>query len=114
MLAGDPGFFLRHAWVIALLPFLSGVLTLTLGKGVDFPQRLASSRLVLPPAGDQQLFQPDRRGWAGRARPDVASDRCPREPRGPEPTSRPRLTYVSSNWGCTSACASYPPISASR
>ena len=31
-LAGDPGFFLRNAWLIALLPFLSGVLTLTLGK----------------------------------------------------------------------------------
>jgi NADH-quinone oxidoreductase subunit L len=31
-LAGDPGFFLRNAWLIALLPFVSGVLTLTLGK----------------------------------------------------------------------------------
>ncbi|MFM8944719.1 MAG: NADH-quinone oxidoreductase subunit L [Actinomycetota bacterium] len=31
-LAGDPGFFLRNAWVIALLPFVSGVLTLALGK----------------------------------------------------------------------------------
>jgi hypothetical protein len=37
-----------------------------LGTGATFPQRLAGASLLLPPAGDQQLFQPDNRDWGVR------------------------------------------------
>src|SRR5260370_603508 len=40
--------------------------TLTLGAGSNFGERLASSQLLFPGAGDQQIYKPDKNDWAIR------------------------------------------------
>ena len=39
---------------------------IVLGRGGDFPARIASANLAVPAGGNQQLFAPDNRDWAPR------------------------------------------------